>query len=186
METRLRRPADADDLALNGAGMFVSGGPNGDNGLSGKKLVVDAYGPTVPIGGGAWSGKDFHKVDRLGGLLARSLAKRAVLRALAGEVQVTLSYTPGCERPVRVDALLDGRPVGDLLARLGQPETGNQRTVAGLRGLRYPAPGAGPLGPPAGRNAMGGGGMRPAGWTGARTAASAGLARGAHRGGDNN
>ena len=113
-------------ISLNGAGMFVAGGPMGDNGLSGKKLVVDAYGPTVPIGGGAWSGKDFHKVDRLGGLLARSLAKRAVLRGLAGEARVTLAYAPGCERPVRVDALLDGRPVSDLLARLGQPQSANQ------------------------------------------------------------
>ncbi len=113
-------------ISLNGAGMFVAGGPMGDNGLSGKKLVVDAYGPTVPIGGGAWSGKDFHKVDRLGGLLARSLAKRAVLRGLAGEAQVTLAYAPGCDRPVGVEALLDGRREADLLGRLGQPETANQ------------------------------------------------------------
>jgi S-adenosylmethionine synthetase len=113
-------------VSLNGAGMFVAGGPMGDNGLSGKKLVVDAYGPTVPIGGGAWSGKDFHKVDRLGGLLARSLAKRTVVRGLAREAQVSLAYAPGCDRPVEVGALLDGRPVSDLLARLGQPEIGNQ------------------------------------------------------------
>jgi S-adenosylmethionine synthetase len=57
------------NLTLNGAGMFVCGGPNGDNGTTGKKLVMDAYGPTVPIGGGAWSGKDFMKVDRKGGCL---------------------------------------------------------------------------------------------------------------------
>ena len=118
------RPMPA--IRLNGAGMFVAGGLMGDNGLSGRKLVVDAYGPTVPIGGGAWSGKDFHKVDRLGGLLARSLAKHAVLRGLAGEAQVTLAYAPGCDRPVGVDALLDGRPVANLLERLGDPETANQ------------------------------------------------------------
>ncbi|ODT33513.1 MAG: hypothetical protein ABS55_13135 [Lautropia sp. SCN 70-15] len=69
------------ELALNGAGMFVAGGPNGDNGTTGKKLVMDAYGPTVPIGGGAWSGKDFNKVDRAGGMLARELALVAVRRA---------------------------------------------------------------------------------------------------------
>jgi S-adenosylmethionine synthetase len=118
------RPAPG--IRLNGAGMFVAGGPNGDNGLSGKKLVVDAYGPTVPIGGGAWSGKDFHKVDRLGGLLARSLARRAVLAGFAREARVTLAYTPGCDRPVGVHALLDGRAQGDLLRRLGDPETANQ------------------------------------------------------------
>lgn len=53
---------------------FIAGGPNGDNGLAGKNLVVDACGPTVPTGGGAWSNKDFHRVDRLGGMLARELA----------------------------------------------------------------------------------------------------------------
>jgi len=98
------------DLALNGAGMFVSGGPNGDNGLSGKKLVVDAYGPTVPIGGGAWSGKDFRKVDRIGGLLARELALAAVAESGAGEALVTMEYIPGCDGPVHVGVVLDGRP----------------------------------------------------------------------------
>ncbi len=68
------------EIEMNGAGMFVAGGPNGDNGLSGKKLVVDAYGPGVPIGGGAWSGKDFFKVDRLGGMAARRLALESLLR----------------------------------------------------------------------------------------------------------
>lgn len=116
-------------IALNGAGTFIAGGPNGDNGLSGKKLVVDAYGPTVPIGGGAWSGKDLQKVDRLGGLLARSLALRAVRRGLAREALVTLEYTPGCDRPARVVAVLDGRHVGDRLpAMLEHPDTLN-RTV---------------------------------------------------------
>lgn len=99
------------DLELNGAGMFVSGGPNGDNGLSGKKLVVDAYGPTVPIGGGAWSGKDFRKVDRIGGLLARELALVAVHEGHAEEALVTLEYIPGCSAPVHVGLQLDGRPV---------------------------------------------------------------------------
>lgn len=114
------------ELELNGAGMFVSGGPTGDNGLSGKKLVVDAYGPTVPIGGGAWSGKDFHKVDRLGGLLARKLAKGYVRASLAREALVTLEYIPGCDSPVAIDAVLDGtRLRGDALSRIGTPEVGN-------------------------------------------------------------
>jgi S-adenosylmethionine synthetase len=118
-------------ITLNGAGMFVAGGPNGDNGLSGKKLVVDAYGPTIPIGGGAWSGKDFHKVDRLGGLLARSLAKQAVVAAHAREALVTLEYTPGCDRPVSVRGQLDGKEVGSRLLRLlGDPEVANQAVSA--------------------------------------------------------
>jgi S-adenosylmethionine synthetase len=96
------------EIALNGAGMFVSGGPNGDNGTTGKKLVVDAYGPGVPIGGGAWSGKDFNKVDRLGGMLARRLAKAWALRA--GESATTrIDYLPGSGRPHRVAVTVRGR-----------------------------------------------------------------------------
>lgn len=97
------------DIEMNGAGMFVSGGPNGDNGLSGKKLVVDAYGPHVPIGGGAWSGKDFFKVDRLGGMAARRLALESLVASDAEEALVTLTYLPGGDRPARVDLRLDGQ-----------------------------------------------------------------------------
>lgn len=99
------------NLDLNGAGEFTCSGPMGDNGLSGKKLVVDAYGPGVPIGGGAWSGKDFNKVDRIGGLLARRLALSIVREGGAEEAQVTLSYTPGCTAPVDLRILRDGSPV---------------------------------------------------------------------------
>lgn len=103
-------------LELNGAGEFTCSGPMGDNGLSGKKLVVDAYGPTVPIGGGAWSGKDFNKVDRAGGLLARCMALSAVLEGESGEALVTLAYMPGCTGPVDVRVRLDGeeRPLAGL------------------------------------------------------------------------
>jgi S-adenosylmethionine synthetase len=64
-----------DKLILNVAGEFVIGGPEGDNGLSGKKPVIDHYGPGLPIGGGALAGKDPHKVDKCGALRARQLAK---------------------------------------------------------------------------------------------------------------
>ena len=84
-----------DTLTVNGAGAFEVGGPEGDNGLSGKKLVVDAYGPRVPIGGGAWSGKDFFKADRAGGLHARRLAKAIVRLGLAREATVQLGWFPG-------------------------------------------------------------------------------------------
>lgn len=88
-------------LTVNGAGAFEVGGPEGDNGLSGKKLVMDAYGPRVSIGGGAWSGKDFFKADRAGGLHARRLAKLVVQLGLATEAIVTLSWFPG-DREARV------------------------------------------------------------------------------------
>ena len=107
------------EIEMNGAGMFVAGGPNGDNGLSGKKLVVDAYGPGVPIGGGAWSGKDFFKVDRLGGMAARRLALESLLASDADEALVTLTYLPGGDRPARVDLLLDGKPSDRIVVPAG-------------------------------------------------------------------
>jgi S-adenosylmethionine synthetase len=88
-----------DILRLNGAGEFSCGGPRGDNGLSGKKLVVDHYGPGVPIGGGALCGKDPHKVDRIGALCARQLAIRLVHATGANEVAMYLGYLPGLEVP---------------------------------------------------------------------------------------
>ena len=90
-----------EQLTVNGAGAFEVGGPEGDNGLSGKKHVMDAYGPRVPIGGGAWSGKDFFKADRAGGLHARRLAKFIVQLGIASEVTVTLHWFPG-DREARV------------------------------------------------------------------------------------
>jgi len=84
-----------DAVTVNGAGNFVVGGPEGDNGLSGKKLVVDAYGLRVAIGGGALSGKDFFKADRAGAILARRLAKAVVMTGMAHECLATLAFLPG-------------------------------------------------------------------------------------------
>lgn len=97
------------ELELNGAGMFVCGGPTGDNGSTGKKLVMDAYGPTVPIGGGAWCGKDVHKPDRAGGLLARRMALECVELGLGGRVRVQLEYRPNSPAPASVQVWADGR-----------------------------------------------------------------------------
>jgi S-adenosylmethionine synthetase len=113
------------EIVFNGAGMFVCGGPNGDNGQTGKKIVVDAYGPGVPVGGGAWSGKDFFKVDRLGALAARRIALQSLLASDASEATVTLTYLPGGDRPARIDLHLDGAP-SDAVAiprSFGQLET---------------------------------------------------------------
>ncbi len=109
-----------DDLAgrvlVNGAGNFECGGTMGDNGLSGKKLVADAYGPRVPIGGGAWSGKDWFKVDRAGGVIARRIALAVVRSGAAREATVELLWRPG-DREAQVvslapddGALLDPSP----------------------------------------------------------------------------
>ncbi len=87
-------------FVLNGAGDFIQGGPEGDNGLSGKKLAIDFYGPEIPIGGGAICGKDPHKVDVAGAFRARELALR-LLKGGGGRraVTVRLGWTPGDAAP---------------------------------------------------------------------------------------
>jgi len=83
------------DWLVNGAGAFEVGGPEGDNGLSGKKFVAQAYGTAVPIGGGATFGKDPRKVDPRGQALARELALKEVIEGRAREATVWLAYRPG-------------------------------------------------------------------------------------------
>ena len=89
---------------LNGAGDFVQGGPEGDNGLSGKKLCVDFYGPSVPIGGGAIYGKDPHKIDVCGALRARELAVKLVKEHGFHSVFTTLAWSPGEKAPYIIEA----------------------------------------------------------------------------------
>ncbi len=108
---------DAELVHLNGAGDFSCGGTFGDNGLSGKKLVVDGYGPGVPIGGGALCGKDPHKVDRVGAVAARQLAVRLVRDAGAGSATVLLGWLPGQERPEPIVARVDGEEWDDARVR---------------------------------------------------------------------
>ncbi len=100
-------PVLPEQICVNGAGNFEVGGPEGDNGLSGKKLVVDAYGPRVPIGGGALSGKDFFKVDRAGALIARRIAKAVVQTGAAKECVAKLGVFPGDEA-FSIVSLTDG------------------------------------------------------------------------------
>ncbi len=83
------------EFVINGHGDFSCGGPYGDNGLSGKKLVMDAYGPMVAIGGGAYSGKDPHKVDRVGPVLAREIALHSIIENNLSEEKISLTWAPG-------------------------------------------------------------------------------------------
>ena len=86
-------------LDLNPSGSFVKGGPAGDTGLTGRKIVVDAYGPSIPVGGGAFSGKDPSKVDRSAAYAARHLAKNIVAQDLAERCQVRVAYAIGKADP---------------------------------------------------------------------------------------
>ena len=87
---------------LNPTGRFVVGGPQGDSGLTGRKIIVDTYGGSAPHGGGAFSGKDPTKVDRSAAYAARWVAKNVVAAGLADRCQVQLAYAIGVARPVSV------------------------------------------------------------------------------------
>ena len=94
---------DSLELILNPGGRFVLGGPDADTGLTGRKLAVDAYGPFVPTGGGAFSGKDPTKLDRSGAYMARCVAKNIVASGIAQRCQVTLTYAIGMAKPLAVE-----------------------------------------------------------------------------------
>jgi len=87
---------------INPTGRFVIGGPQGDSGLTGRKIIVDTYGGSAPHGGGAFSGKDPTKVDRSAAYAARYVAKNVVAAGLAKRCQVQLAYAIGVAKPVSV------------------------------------------------------------------------------------
>lgn len=103
--------ADVPHIHINPTGNFVIGGPNGDTGLTGRKIIVDTYGGYFSHGGGAFSGKDPTKVDRSGAYMARYMAKNLVAAGLADQVQVQLAYAIGVAQPVsvRVDSYGTGK-----------------------------------------------------------------------------
>jgi S-adenosylmethionine synthetase len=87
---------------VNPTGKFVIGGPDGDAGLTGRKIIVDTYGGAAPHGGGAFSGKDPTKVDRSAAYAARYLAKNIVAAGLADRATIQLSYAIGVARPLSI------------------------------------------------------------------------------------
>ncbi len=93
---------------VNPTGAFVIGGPDGDAGLTGRKIIVDTYGGAAPHGGGAFSGKDPSKVDRSAAYAARYLAKNVVAAGLADRCTIQLSYAIGVARPLSIYADLHG------------------------------------------------------------------------------
>jgi S-adenosylmethionine synthetase len=90
------------EILVNPTGRFVVGGPQGDTGLTGRKIIVDTYGGAVPHGGGAFSGKDPTKVDRSGSYAARWVAKNVVAAGLAERCMIQVAYAIGVARPVSV------------------------------------------------------------------------------------
>ena len=93
---------DSTHIYVNPTGRFVTGGPHGDAGVTGRKIIVDTYGGAAPHGGGAFSGKDPTKVDRSASYMARYVAKNCVAAGIADRVQVQLAYAIGVADPVSV------------------------------------------------------------------------------------
>jgi S-adenosylmethionine synthetase len=105
---------------INPTGRFVIGGPHGDCGLTGRKIIVDTYGGACPHGGGAFSGKDPSKVDRSAAYAARYVAKNVVAAGLARQCQVQVSYAIGYSKPINVTVYTEGSGViaDDKIAEL--------------------------------------------------------------------
>ena len=108
---------------VNPTGKFVVGGPHGDCGLTGRKIIVDTYGGMGRHGGGAFSGKDPSKVDRSAAYAARYVAKNIVAAGLAYRCEVQLAYAIGCSKPVSVlvntfgTGKIDDRKIEEIVAK---------------------------------------------------------------------
>jgi S-adenosylmethionine synthetase len=96
---------------INPTGRFVIGGPQGDCGLTGRKIIVDTYGGACPHGGGAFSGKDPSKVDRSAAYAARYVAKNIVAAGLAKQCQIQVAYAIGVAKPMNVTVYTEGTGV---------------------------------------------------------------------------
>jgi len=147
-ETEIQ-PDDNTRFLVNPTGKFVIGGPQGDSGLTGRKIIVDTYGGYSRHGGGAFSGKDPTKVDRSAAYAARYVAKNIVAAGLAEKCEVQLSYAIGVARPVSmmIETFGTAKVEEDLLLELvkehfelrpaGIIQAFNLRRLPGLRGGRF-------------------------------------------------
>jgi S-adenosylmethionine synthetase len=99
---------DKTQYFVNPTGSFVIGGPHGDAGLTGRKIIVDSYGGAAPHGGGAFSGKDPSKVDRSAAYAARYVAKNVVAAGLARQCQVQVAYAIGVAKPMNITVYTEG------------------------------------------------------------------------------
>ena len=143
------QPSESTRFLVNPTGKFVIGGPQGDSGLTGRKIIVDTYGGYSRHGGGAFSGKDPTKMDRSAAYASRYVAKNIVAAGLADKCEVQLSYAIGVARPtsVLVETFGTGKVSDDKLMALvnqhfelrpaGSSETFNLRGVPAERGGRF-------------------------------------------------
>jgi S-adenosylmethionine synthetase len=131
-------------LHVNPTGKFVIGGPHGDTGLTGRKIIVDTYGGRGAHGGGAFSGKDSSKVDRSAAYAARHIAKNMVAAGIADEVLVQLSYAIGIAQPLSVyvntygTSQLKGFSDGEIAERIGKLFDLRPARIVSRFGLKNP------------------------------------------------
>jgi S-adenosylmethionine synthetase len=136
--------SDATEYHINPTGSFEIGGPDGDAGLTGRKIIVDTYGGAAPHGGGAFSGKDPTKVDRSAAYITRYLAKNIVAAGLASKCTIQLAYAIGVSKPLSLYVDTHGTgTVGDdkIEAAIGKIEKLGGLTPRGIRthlGLNKP------------------------------------------------
>jgi S-adenosylmethionine synthetase len=133
-------PAE-DEFYVNPTGRFVVGGPDGDAGLTGRKIIVDTYGGAAPHGGGAFSGKDPTKVDRSAAYAARYLAKNVIAAGLADKCAIQLAYAIGVSKPlsIYVDFYGTGRVEEEKLEKaLGEVVNLSPRGIREHLGLNRP------------------------------------------------
>jgi S-adenosylmethionine synthetase len=133
--------ADACKLHINPTGRFVVGGPHGDTGLTGRKIIVDTYGGFARHGGGAFSGKDPSKVDRSAAYAARWAAKCVVAAGLARRCEIALAYAIGVDRPVAIQVETFGTARVDetrIETALGEVFDFSPRGITAALGLRAP------------------------------------------------
>ena len=155
VKARLERAGDClaeligDDyiLHVNPTGKFVIGGPHGDTGLTGRKIIVDTYGGRGAHGGGAFSGKDSSKVDRSAAYAARHIAKNMVAAGVADEVLVQLSYAIGIAEPLSIyvdtyhskrPAALEGMTDGQIAEHIGKLFDLRPASIVRRYGLKNP------------------------------------------------
>ena len=134
-------PKKGSDFLVNPTGSFVVGGPDGDCGLTGRKIIVDTYGGYAPHGGGAFSGKDPTKVDRSAAYAARYLAKNVVAAGLAERCTIQVAYAIGVADPmsIRVDLHETGKVLESKLVKV-LPEIFPMRPTAIRRSLKLSRP----------------------------------------------
>jgi S-adenosylmethionine synthetase len=137
----LIKDLNEENVYVNPTGQFIIGGPDGDTGLTGRKIIVDTYGGAAPHGGGAFSGKDPTKVDRSAAYVARYVAKNVVASGVSDKCLIQLAYAIGVSKPLSVYVKLsdqDKNKTEDVKKIINQNFDLSPRGIRELLGLNKP------------------------------------------------